>query len=277
MRLLLSLLILVVFAPSVLAYGSCPCGGTCPFCAPGDGLPYAPSDGPITYRVQSRWPQPNGPGSPVTLSYSYNNLLDGGLRGPDGVPLSEDYLRAAVEEALGLWASVAPLHFVEVPDQYDSPAPTFAYANGQFGQIRFHHRFINGPDPVAGSPTTKAIAYFPSSSGNLAGDVFYDNGDPWQPIGELSTPDPLGAAVHELGHSLGLGHDSNPDANMYWVFTRSSGLGTASLHPSDIAGIRAIYGAGVGSVTPLLAVPEPASACLLAFAASVVAGRRRVR
>ena len=75
----------------------------------------------------------------------------------------------------------------------------------------------------------------------------------------------LGATVHELGHSLGLGHSSVSDANMYWIFTRYSGPGTAVLHADDLAGIQVIYGAGVGSVTPL-PVPEPSSWVLAAIA-----------
>src|SRR3954464_9875472 len=63
-----------------------------------------------------KWPQ-SSLGAPVTVTYSYNNLLDGGLKGPDGVPLPASLIRASVQEALGLWASVAPLNFVEVPDE----------------------------------------------------------------------------------------------------------------------------------------------------------------
>lgn len=209
------------------------------------------------------------------ITYSYNNFLDGGLKGPDGVPLSADYLRGAIEEALGAWASVAPLHFVEVADR-GGDIPNTEYPNGQFGVIRLHHLYINGPDIPGHQPISKAIAYLPSPTGNRPGDVLFDHGDPWQVVGTQSTPDPLGAAIHEIGHALGLGHSQIPEANMYWIFKRHTGPGSAMLHADDIAGIRAVYGAGVGSVTPLrLAVPEPAAATLAGALALVGLWARR--
>lgn len=228
-------------------------------------------------QVGGKWPQPGGLGTPVTLTYSYNNLLDGGLRQLDGTPLPTSVIRASVEEALGLWASVAPLHFVEVPDEGTIPVPRSSYPDGQFGQIRFHHLYINGPDVPGQQPIAKAQAYYPTGGGNLGGDVYFDHSDPWEVSGTLPAPDVLGAAIHELGHTLGLGHSALPNANMYWIFTRYRGPGTgAALHEDDIAGIRAVYGAGVGSVTPLAVtgVPEPAGWVLAGIVTLVVLGQR---
>ena len=75
------------------------------------------------------------------MTYSYNNFLDGGLKDPDGVPVPADYLRLVTEEAFGLWASVAPLHFVEVPDVgtpvYRSSTTAYrALPEDSFGQVR---------------------------------------------------------------------------------------------------------------------------------------------
>jgi hypothetical protein len=203
-----------------------------------------------------KWPQPGGLGAAVTITYSYQNMFDGGLKMPDGQPLPARLIRRSIEEALGVWASVAPLDFVEVPDE--GGAIPSGYPNGQFGQIRFRHTYINGPDISGQPPTVKAQAYFPFTGGNLAGDVEFDNGDPWQEFGTLPVPDILGAAIHEIGHTLGLHHTGIPQANMYWIFKRHAGPGSGELHPDDVAGIQSIYGAGVGSVTPL-AVPEPAA------------------
>jgi len=208
----------------------------------------------------NKWSQPNGLGSLVTLTYSFNNLLDGGLKDSSGVSLPADLIRGSIEEALGLWASVAPLKFVEVPDEGREPVTISEYPAGQFGQIRFSHLYYNGPDPATGSPTAKAVAQYPAPNRNLAGDVFFDDGDPWQEFGTLHEPDVLGAAIHEIGHTLGLAHSSVTTANMYWIFTRYSGLGTGKLQPDDIAGIQSIYGEGSGMVIPLaIHVPEPTS------------------
>jgi hypothetical protein len=203
--------------------------------------------------TSNKWPQPGGLGSPITLTYSFENMFDGGLLMPDGQPLPNWLIRGSIEEALGLWSSVVPISFVEVPDNglaYNTPG-------AQFGQIRFRHIYLNGPDPPPpADPIAKAQAYFPGG-GLSAGDVEYDHGDRWQEIGTRPIPDILGATIHELGHSLGLNHTNDEHANMYWIFTRFSGLGTGQLFNDDIAGIRSMYGAGSGTVTSL--VPEPAT------------------
>jgi len=219
-----------------------------------------------------KWPQPGGPGSPVTVTYSYENMFNGGLRMPSGQSLPNDLIRRSIEEAFSLWASVAPLHFVEVPDNgrpYGDPMSTF-------GQIRFRHVYINGPDIPGQAPMAKARAYFPASGGQYAGDVEFDHGDPWQQVGTLTSPDILGAAAHEIGHTLGLQHTNLPfnyldnnQAVMFWVFRRFAGPGTGELHADDIAGVRAVYGAGIGSVTPL-AIPEPATSTLMTVALTAV-------
>jgi hypothetical protein len=224
-----------------------------------------------------RFPQPGGLGTSVSITYSFNNLLDGGLKDINGVSLPAALIRDSIEEAFGVWARYAPLHFVEVADE-GGWEPTLAdYPDGQFGEIRFSHLYYNGPDIPGQPPTTKALAFFNGSGGpNLSADIFFDNSDPWQEAGTLPRPDVLGAAIHEIGHTLGLGHSTDPIANMYWIFRRFSGLGTGDLSADDIAGIQERYGAGVGSVTPL--VPEPSTVTIgivVVFGLFALSSRRR--
>lgn len=221
-----------------------------------------------------QWPQPGGKGTPVTLTYSYQNMFDGDLRMPGGQSLPSTLIRRSIESALGLWASVSPLHFVEMPD--DGTAISGNYPDGQFGQIRFRHVYINGPDIPGQQPIAKAQAYYPYPGSNFAGDIEFDHGDPWQEVGTLPVPDILGATIHELGHALGLQHSNDPQANMYWIFRRGAGPGTGALHADDIAGIREIYGSGVGSVTPLL-VPEPTAWIMIAVATMLLLASRAIR
>lgn len=200
------------------------------------------------------------PGSPITIKYSFVNMFDGGLLMPDNTPLPNSVIKGSIEEALKLWTTVVPINFIEVP-------------NGSSTQLRFSHIYINGPDPP---PPADPIAKAQSTCIGYSQicDVQYDDSDRWQVVGTQPIPDILGASVHEIGHVLGLNHTDVVGSDMYWIFNRFSGPGTATLGPDDIAGIQFIYGAGVGSLTPL-AVPEPATGILAILGTTWLLSLRR--
>lgn len=202
---------------------------------------------PLNFAVSGlQWDQVDGPGSQLTITYSYSNLLEGGMRG-----LTTDQLKLAVEESLSLWASEAPLNFVEIEDV--GPDPTAAdasYAVGNSADIRIGAHVIDGPN---GAQLAHAFVPFSTTDG-IAGDLHFDIEEDWS----LSSGGVfLETALHELGHCLGLDHEENVDAIMNpFLGGRFSGLGTGFLLTDDIAGIQAIYGSGTGSVTPLVADPN---------------------
>ncbi len=184
----------------------------------------------------AKWPQPGGRFRPVTITYSHSNLLNGGMSG-----ITVPQLQAAVEEALSVWAAVAPLNFVEVADS--GPAPTAAdtqYAAGSTPNLRFGHHAIDGDSGVL------AHAFFPLSTATsgLAGDLHFDNGETWGTSPGASRIDFLEVCVHEIGHTLGLDHQNPPRQAIMNPFygERFDGPGTAFLLFDDRRGITRIYG-----------------------------------
>jgi hypothetical protein len=193
---------------------------------------------PNQYVLDGRkWPQ-SGPNANVTITYSYGNLLDGGLLGG----LSVAQIRAAIQEALALWANYAPLNFVEVPD-VGPPISDEGYTVDGAADIRFGYHFIDGVSGFLAHAMTPPPF---SLGGNIAGDVHFDAADTWGLNAVGNVIDIIEVAVHEIGHALGLLHDPVAPAIMYFAYgNHYNGLGTAFLFPDDIAGIQAIYGTRV--------------------------------
>lgn len=213
------------------------------------------------------WAQPGGPGSPVTVTYSYSNLLDGGFN----TTLAPAELRHATELALGVWTRYAPLHFFETSDS--GPAPTVHEYGGGYPDIRIGYQ----PSLDTGSA---ALAYFPrdrfgSEATGLAGDIHFSNDlsafrtFTWgHALDGATALDFFSVMLHEVGHALGIEHIFDEPAimsgNIVAVFARAE---NANLRPADIRAIRALYGVGMGSVTPLVqaaTTPEPGTIVLLA-------------
>lgn len=211
------------------------------------------------------WPQPNGAGSPVYLTYSYSNLLDSRFN----TVLTPDELRAATESAFRLWASYAPLHFIETPaggppaSETDYPAYT---ANIRIGHLA----------ALADGAVAHVHLPFGRDGGatGLAGDIHFSNdlsSTGFQTWGRASDGplvlDFFSAMLHETGHAVGLLHILSATAIMGNVLHIFPDHESGELFPADIEAIRALYGAGVGSVRPIgdaaLATPEPASVLLL--------------
>jgi len=147
----------------------------------------------------------DGPGlGSADLTYYFANDL---------VALPGDSEQDEIVEAMMLWAEVAALTFTETTQ------PGLAYSI----DINFA--------PVDGPGNTLAFAYFP-----MVGNMTFDTAESWA----IDAPTDIKAvALHELGHSLGMGHSDDPDAIMYPFYAPGD---PAVLGADDIAGIQTLYG-----------------------------------
>ena len=196
------------------------------------------------YDLGGKWTQ-SSLSTPITLTYSYSNLLDGSITG-----LTSAELSAAVVEALQLWSAAAPLQFQEQVDSGPQPsASENNYPSGSRPRLRYGQHLLDGPQSVL------AHTYLPVGNLNvngLAGDLHLDNAEAWRLTPGGGGFDIIYVLAHETGHALGLNHEDGVPSVMHTFYSGIySGPTTAFLYPDDINGIQANYGAGFGYVMDL--------------------------
>ncbi|MGE3773335.1 MAG: matrixin family metalloprotease [Gammaproteobacteria bacterium] len=219
------------------------------------------------FPVFGSWPQPGGPGTPLTLTYSYGNLLDGSLLDQaSGEPLTRDSLRLIIETAFGDYANVVPISFREIPDAGPLPE-TGEYDPTGLADIRIGQ--------VPHVPGANAYAYFPFAGSGLAGDVVFNaerSGQHWSAVLFYAV------AQHEISHVLGLGHWQSASAGNAALSQANAAAATKlqlpviPLAPELIGALQAVYGVGRGEVLPL---PLPPALPLFAVATASLGWRRR--
>lgn len=110
--------------------------------------------------------------------------------------------------------------------------------------------------PFDGPGHTLAHTFYPAppNSEPVAGDLHLDDDEFWR-LG--TNVDLFSVVLHELGHSLGLGHSDNPQSVMYPYYQLVTGL-----RNEDISAIQQLYKAqdGTSSVTPPLNPTTPPAA-----------------
>ena len=170
-------------------------------------------------------------------------------------------IESIIDAAMDTWAVVSG--FTNLGQVADGNVGFGALeANGgHLGDIRIGAINFDGPFGVlahAYQPGTESIF---GTGGTITGDMHIDNQEDWVGSFDLAS-----VILHELGHSLGLGHSADVNAIMFPTY---SGV-NVTLGADDIAGIQSIYGA---------AVPLPGAAFLFMSGIGALGffGRKQIR
>jgi hypothetical protein len=158
---------------------------------------------PTRFSVRGRWP------SSPELRYRIES---------EGAPLARAACEEALESALSEWQATGCARFSPAPSA-TLPEFTFAWhGGGHDGCLPF------GTDP--------SVAHAgPVGPGTF---IHFDAARTWTPASLRQ------AALHEIGHILGLDHSPDPSAVMF----TEPGPARAHLGASDLAGIHSLYGGG---------------------------------
>lgn len=139
------------------------------------------------------------------------------INGTNDIPGNNE--QAAIRNALNTWASVVNIQFTEVARNRSS--------DFEFG---WHSRHFDGVG------NTLAHAYFPPDcGGEHAGKCHFDEAETWSVNG--TGEDLESAALHEIGHLLGIEHSRNSNDVMFGTMSSIKRALTAS----DIDAVRSLY------------------------------------
>lgn len=135
-------------------------------------------------------------------------------------------LRSICSQAFSRWAQVSHFTFSEAPQGTNADIE-IGFHSGNHGDGRQNE--FDGPLGTLAHAFRPTIGWF-----------HYDAEENWSTNPGPGMIDLESVAVHEIGHLLGLGHSSVPEAIMYAEFADNTIK--RNLHGDDVQGIRALYG-----------------------------------
>lgn len=140
--------------------------------------------------------------------------------------LSRDGITNEIQRAFTKWSRYSRITFSEV---YNANADILI----SFGIFNHGDQF-----PFDGPGNVLAHAFYPSELGILGGDIHFDDSEDWTFDNYHSGVDFYSVALHEMGHSLGLGHSSEPNSIMNPYY---SGPQPQDIGYDDVLGMHSLY------------------------------------
>ncbi|MEK6822812.1 MAG: matrixin family metalloprotease, partial [Nanoarchaeota archaeon] len=138
------------------------------------------------------------------------------------------------------WSKIPLIRFKQVYDK-DSSNITIKFLKGNHSD----GYDFDGPGKVL------AHAFYPG--GGIGGDIHFDLDETWTLWGEETGNSLFTVALHEMGHSLGLGHSSEQESIMYaWYRPKN-----INLTEDDIQGINSLYSARPTTTTTTRPTTRP--------------------
>src|SRR5215207_7273336 len=140
--------------------------------------------------------------------------------------LQGDTERDLIRRAFALWAGQTALTFTEISDSSTADI-VIGWATGEHGD----------GDPFDGPGDVLAHASFPNPYDKSQVFLHFDDDERWVDS-DTRNVDLLTVAAHEIGHTLGLAHSSDPNALMFSAYSGPHRF----LDNDDVAGVENLYG-----------------------------------
>lgn len=168
----------------------------------------------------------DGPGrGRASVTYSFGNISN---------RVAADQFKSEVRRAMDEWARVVAVSFAETGARTAARNLDIQFATGDHGD----------PYPFTSGTTVLAHSFYPAPPNPepQAGDIHINDAWSWSIGGQW---DLFSVVLHELGHSLGIGHTDDARSVMYPYYQKADGLKAA-----DIDSMRQIYADAGSTTTP---------------------------